>query len=546
MTAGSLPDPRPPFATRLRNEVRTQLNHVLGYAELLLDAAESGGQDALVLALEAISDAGGRAVAGINELSRPSVLDPTTTLAAVRRALDEILARAGDLLADTSEWPNEDAVLDLLRIQSAARYALALVTHPQAMARLAGGQLPAATLEALTSEWAEPSEPPEENPRWSEDRTILVVDDDAANRDVLCRRLERLGYRVRTAANGREGLEVLRSGGVDLVLLDLMMPEMNGYEVLEACRGDDSLRDVPIIMISARDEIDDVVECIGLGAEDFLPKPFDPVLLEARVGASLEKKWLRDQERSLLATVQEQAATLAAWNAGLEARVAEQVAEIERLSQLRRFLSPQVADLILSSGDKRVLESHRSNIAVLFCDLRGFTAFAEIAEPEEIMALLGGFHEAVGALIHRFEATVGFFAGDGLMVFFNDPIPCPNPAEEAVRLAVAMRDAMTELTSDWVRRGYDVGFGIGVTLGYATLGQIGFEGRYDYGVIGSVVNLAARLCDQAGSGQILISRRAYTAVEEIVEAEDLGDLTLKGFHAPVPAFNVRAVKERAG
>jgi adenylate cyclase len=546
MTAGSLPDPGPPFATRLRHEVRTQLNHVLGYAELLLDAAESGGQDALVLALEAISDAGGRAVAGINELSRPSVLDPTTTLAAVRRALDEILARAGDLLADTSEWPNEDAVLDLLRIQSAARYALALVTHPQAMARLAGGQLPAATLEALTSEWAEPSEPPEENPRWSEDRTILVVDDDAANRDVLCRRLERLGYRVRTAANGREGLEVLRSGGVDLVLLDLMMPEMNGYEVLEACRGDDSLRDVPIIMISARDEIDDVVECIGLGAEDFLPKPFDPVLLEARVGASLEKKWLRDQERSLLATVQEQAATLAAWNAGLEARVAEQVAEIERLSQLRRFLSPQVADLILSSGDKRVLESHRSNIAVLFCDLRGFTAFAEIAEPEEIMALLGGFHEAVGALIHRFEATVGFFAGDGLMVFFNDPIPCPNPAEEAVRLAVAMRDAMTELTSDWVRRGYDVGFGIGVTLGYATLGQIGFEGRYDYGVIGSVVNLAARLCDQAGSGQILISRRAYTAVEEIVEAEDLGDLTLKGFHAPVPAFNVRAVKERAG
>jgi len=372
--------------------------------------------------------------------------------------------------------------------------------------------------------------------------TVLVVDDDATNRDVLGRRLERLGYRVRSAADGRDGLDVLREGGTDLVLLDLMMPEMNGYQVLEACRDDDRLRDVPIVMISARDEIDDVVECIALGAEDYLPKPFDPVLLEARVSACLEKKWLRDQERALLATVQEQAATLAEWNAGLEARVGQQVAEIERLARLRRFLSPHVADLILSSGDDRILQSHRSNIAVLFCDLRGFTAFAETTDPEDVMAVLGEFHQAVGALIHRFQATVGFFAGDGLMVCFNDPLPCPDPAERAVRLAVAMRDTMAGLSADWRRRGHDIGFGVGVTYGYATLGQIGFEGRYDYGVIGSVVNLAARLCDQARSGQILISRRAHVAVEGVVEAEDLGGLTLKGFHAPVPAYNVVSIR----
>jgi adenylate cyclase len=321
------------------------------------------------------------------------------------------------------------------------------------------------------------------------------------------------------------------------------MPGMNGYQVLEECRDDPVLRDLPIIMISARDEIDDVVECISLGAEDYLPKPVDPVLLEARVGASLEKKWLRDKERALLATVQEQAATLAAWNAGLEARVGQQVAEIERLARLRRFLSPQVADLILSSGDERVLQSHRSNISVLFCDLRGFTAFAEHAEPEEVMALLGEFHAAVGALIHRFQATVGFFAGDGLMACFNDPIPCPDPAERGVRLAVAMRDTMADLTGNWRKRGYEVGFGIGVTFGYATLGQIGFEGRYDYGVIGTVVNLAARLCDQARSGQILVSRPTRLAVEDVAEFEDLGPLTLKGFHSPVPAYNVLALRE---
>ena len=351
-----------------------------------------------------------------------------------------------------------------------------------------------------------------------------------------------MGYRTLSAVNGRDGLATIRAEHPDLVLLDLMMPEMNGYQVLEACMDEPELRDLPIIMISARDEVDDMVECIGLGAEDFLPKPFDPVLLEARVGACLEKKLLRDKERALLGTVQEQAARLEELNRELEERVGRQVTEIERLAQLRRFLSPQVADLILSSGDERVLASHRSKIAVLFCDLRGFTAFAETSEPEDVMALLGEFHAAVGIEIHRYEATVGFFAGDGLMVFFNDPIPCEAPAEMAVRLAVSMRDTMTALTREWGKRGHDLGFGVGLAFGFATLGQMGFEGRYEYGVIGNVVNLAARLCDQAKTGQILVSGRAYLAVEELVDAEAVGALSLKGFHAPVSVFNVVTVR----
>ena len=369
-----------------------------------------------------------------------------------------------------------------------------------------------------------------------------MVDDDPTNRDVLTRRLARMGYRTRSAVNGRQGLESIRAEHPDLVLLDLMMPEMNGYEVLEACRDDPQLRDLPIIMISARETRSTTWSTASsLGAEDFLPKPFDPVVLEARVGACLEKKWLRDQERELLADRPGAGGQAGGANHELEERVGGQVTEIARLAQLRRFVSPQVADLLLTSGDERILQSHRSKIAVLFCDLRGFTAFAETSEPEDVMALLGEFHAAVGAEIHRWEATVGFFAGDGIMVFFNDPIPCEGPAEKAVRLAVSMRDTMAGLTREWRKRGHDLGFGVGLAFGYATLGQMGFEGRYEYGVIGSVVNLAARLCDQAKTGQILVSGRAYLAVEELVEAEPVGALSLKGLHAPVSVFNVVTV-----
>jgi class 3 adenylate cyclase len=214
------------------------------------------------------------------------------------------------------------------------------------------------------------------------------------------------------------------------------------------------------------------------------------------------------------------------------------------MARLRRFLSPQLADLVVSKGDEGVLSTHRRDIAVLFVDLSGFTAFSETSEPEDVMAVLREFHEELGRLVAEFEATVGFFAGDGMMVFFNDPLPCAEPADRAVRMAVAMRERLGGLARQWRKRGHDLGFAIGVAYGYATLGEMGFEGRFEYGVIGSVVNLAARLCDRAEPGQILISARAKAAVEDTAVLEEVGDVALKGFHAPVRAFNVVGLRAR--
>jgi class 3 adenylate cyclase len=361
---------------------------------------------------------------------------------------------------------------------------------------------------------------------------LLVVDDNEDNRYALTRRLAREGYaNVATAVDGLQALELLSAKSFDLVLLDIMMPNVNGYEVLAQVKADDKLRHIPIIMISAVDDMDSIIRCIELGAEDYLPKPFNPTLLRARVGACLERKRLHDQ-------VAAQAADLAAWNAALEQRVEKQVAEIERMTRLKRFLSPQVAEAILSSGDDRVLDSHRRAITVLFCDLRGFTAFSETTEPEEVMSVLREYHAVLGSLIHKHGGTVERFAGDAIMVLFNDPLPCADPSLSAVQMAIEMRDEVAALTLKWRKQGHELGFGVGVAHGYATLGRIGFEGRFDYGAVGSVVNLAARLCADAKDGQILIESKVQSAVEASTTTEPAGELALKGFHRPVRAFNV--------
>jgi adenylate cyclase len=370
------------------------------------------------------------------------------------------------------------------------------------------------------------------------DAALLVVDDNEDNRYTLTRRLAREGYtNVATATNGREALELLQAKPIDLLLLDIMMPDMNGYEVLERLKADPHLRHIPVIMISAIDEIESVIRCVELGAEDYLSKPFNPTLLRARVGASLERKKLHDQVRA-------QAADLAAWNQTLEQRVTDQLGEIERVGRLKRFLSPQIADLVMSSGDgERVLESHRRAVTVVFCDLRGFTAFAETAEPEEVMAVLRAYHDGLGPLIHKHEGTLERFAGDGLNVLFNDPLPCPDPSVRAVRMAVEMRDGVANLALKWRKLGHELGFGMGIAHGYATLGRIGFEGRYDYSAIGTVVNLAARLCAEARAGQILVDGKVHMAIEALTETEPLGELVLKGMQRPVSAFNVIAMRD---
>jgi len=358
---------------------------------------------------------------------------------------------------------------------------------------------------------------------------LLVVDDNEDNRYTLTQRLKRQGYaNVATSQDGREALDLLRTRPFDLVLLDIMMPELNGYQVLAELKADERLRHIPVIMISAVDELDSVIRCIELGAEDYLPKPFNPTLLRARVGACLEKKRFHDE--------------LAEWTRTLEQRVQEKVAEVERLGRLKRFFSPQLAELIVAGGTDDPLKTHRREVTVVFLDLRGFTAFAETAEPEEVMGVLREYHAAMGQLILEHEGTLERFTGDGMMIFFNDPVPVPNPVERAIRMAVAMRDRVTQLSAAWRKRGYDLAFGVGIAQGYATIGAIGFEGRWDYGAIGTVTNLAARLCGEAKAGQILVSSRVAGAVEELIDAEEVGTLALKGFLKPVPTFNVGRLK----
>jgi len=367
---------------------------------------------------------------------------------------------------------------------------------------------------------------------------ILVVDDNDDNRDMLARRLRRQGYEVLTAAGGRAALAALAAAPADLVLLDVMMPDLDGYGVLQQLKADPALRDIPVLMISALDELDSVVRCIQLGAEDYLGKPFDPVLLQARIGACLEKKRLHDQEAR-------HRRELAELNQTLERRVAEQVGQLERLGRLKRFFSPQLAEAIVTGGADDPLKTHRREVTVVFVDLRGFTAFAETAEPEEVMGVLREYHAEMGRLILQHEGTLERFTGDGMMIFFNDPVEIPNPAERALRMAIAMRDVVVGLAARWRKRGWDLALGVGIAQGYATIGAIGFEGRLDYGAIGTVTNLAARLCGEAKGGQILISGRVAAAVEDMIDAEDVGPLPLKGLARPVPIWSVRGLTSRA-
>jgi len=364
---------------------------------------------------------------------------------------------------------------------------------------------------------------------------VLIADDNAANVRILRTRLTADGYEVVTAADGEEALAVAHEAKPDLILLDIMMPKVDGIEVCRTLKKQQSPSFVPIILVTAMADAKDIVAGLEAGADEYLTKPVDHAALSARVRSMLRIKSLHD-------TVAAQADEIARWNTTLENRVAEQVAELERVSRLKRFFSPQLADAIVAGGAADPLRPHRREISVVFLDLRGFTAFAEMSEPEEVSEVLETYHAEVGRLILEHEGTLERFTGDGMMIFFNDPVPVANPEERAIRMADAMRARIRVLGAQWRRHGYDLDLGMGIAKGYATIGAIGFEGRRDYAAIGSVTNLAFRLCAEAAPGQILISQRIYAAVPDLVDAKEVGPLQLKGFHRPIVAYEVVHLK----
>jgi adenylate cyclase len=510
---------------------------------------------------------------------------------------------------------------------------------------------------------------------------ILVVDDTAFNRQLLARLLTRIGHEPVEAENGRLALDRLRDASqppIDVILLDIVMPVMDGYETLAALRDDPALRHLPVIVITGVDELESAVRCLEMGAADYLPKTVDPAILQARIASSLARKRLHDAE---LAAIDRQAANnevlaimsrsafdlqvvleavvgaavrlcgadygvayvlddgtyrvaasaggtpeLDAWErdhpirpgresvvgrvaligvvirvddvladreyaatpgqqvggyrtlmgvplasdgtisgvlaltrnevrpfsdaeAALATGFAEQAAigianaelleTIERQrGQLARFLSPQVAQLVSSPEGEAMLAGHRREITAMFCDLRNFTTFSESAEPEEVLGFLRRYHATVGALVVEHEGTLEHFAGDGIMVFFNDPELQDDHAARAVRMAVAIRERFIEISEEWRRRGHVLQVGMGIATGYATMGRIGFEGRYDYGGIGNAIILASRLSSEAKAGEILISQRTFGAVDGAVPAELAGERQLKGFSRPMPVYSV--------
>ena len=364
---------------------------------------------------------------------------------------------------------------------------------------------------------------------------ILVVDDTPHNVMLLCDLVEAEGYATVAAASGREALEKIGSDDPQLVLLDVVMPEMDGYEVCRAIRDNPRTAMLPVVMVTALDPAEERVKGLDAGADDFLTKPIEPHELFARVRSLLRIKALHDR-------VEAQSRELAEWNAKLQQRVDDQVAQIERLSRLKRFFSPQLAELIVAGGAEDPLRSHRREVTVVFVDLRGFTRFAAVSEPDALMAMLREFHRAMGHVILAHEGTLERFTGDGMMVFFNDPVRVADPSDRAIRMAFDMQREFQTLRARWEGTDLELGLAIGIAQGLATIGAIGFEGRIDYGAIGLVTNLAARICGEARSGEILADRETLSRVIAPLDGEPLGRFSMKGMSNPTSIVRVRGFR----
>ena len=358
-------------------------------------------------------------------------------------------------------------------------------------------------------------------------KKILIVDDEPFNLDLLEQELGEYDYAIERAGDGVEALEKTQSFAPDVILLDYMMPRMNGLEVVKRLRATPEHQGIPVILLTAKASQEDKVAGLDAGADDYVTKPFDSFELLARVRAMMRLKEMHD--------------TLAEWNRTLAETVRKQVSELERMARLKRYLSPQIAETILGQDDE-LFRTHRREITIVFLDLRGFTAFSDSAEPEEVMEFLRHYHAEMGQLVFKFEGTLERFMGDGIVIIFNDPIPCEDHAEHATLMALEMRDRVKELRGAWLKKGYNLDLGVGIAAGYATLGTMGFEGRMDYGTVGNLPNLAARLCAEAKGGQILTDQKTMSRLEHAFEAEPIEQLSLKGIARPVLAYNILSAR----
>lgn len=358
-------------------------------------------------------------------------------------------------------------------------------------------------------------------------KKILIVDDEPFNLDLLEQELGDYDYAIERAGDGVEALEKTQSFEPDVILLDYMMPRMNGLEVVKRLRATPEHQGIPVILLTAKATQEDKVAGLDAGADDYVTKPFDSFELLARVRAMMRLKEMHD--------------TLAEWNRTLAETVKKQVSELERMARLKRYLSPQIAETILGQDDE-LFRTHRREITIVFLDLRGFTAFSDSAEPEEVMEFLRHYHAEMGQLVFKFEGTLERFMGDGIVIIFNDPIPCEDHAQHATLMALEMRDRVKELRGAWLKKGYNLDLGVGIAAGYATLGTMGFEGRMDYGTVGNLPNLAARLCAEAKGGQILTDQKTMSRLEHAFEAEAIDQLSLKGLARPVLAYNILSAR----
>lgn len=357
---------------------------------------------------------------------------------------------------------------------------------------------------------------------------ILIVDDSEENVTILADRLRANHYKTLSAFNGIEALKKVKEELPDLVLLDVMMPQMDGFEVCRTIKSSAETQMIPVIMVTAKTGTEDIVQGFEAGADDYLSKPFHQMELLSRVRSMLRIRQAYLDIKEL--------------NENLEDKVNRQVAEIESMGRLKRYFSPQLLQSLTSDGAAAIMASHRREITVVFLDLRGFTPFSESAEPEEVIAVLREFHQTVGPVIFKHEGTIERFTGDGIMVFLGDPMPVEDHPKRSVRMALELRREVARLSKQWRQMGFDLSLGIGISTGYATLGNIGFEGRIDYAAIGNVTNLAARLCNEARAEQILISHKTKQRLEAEFHTSSLGSIDIRGFSKAFPIYQVLNLK----